>query len=201
MGFDPATGNVGCRLYPISSLAPLWQPISDFNPRTHDTLTSIPFVPLDFVGNTLRRHSRHEIEISVMESPLHDEVYDLVVKLADITPTSNSQLLNPQRVSRYHLLLPGRNNTSPPTPRLILKDAILPGCINCGARWGISWAWVPNSRSIEIKVHRLHGPGIGATQHSITKEDNVDYDAEVQLSSTGIITVWTRSEVVLYYSV
>jgi hypothetical protein len=225
-GIAPTT-TVHGRLYRISSFDNLWRPTSAFTLGTHHSLAGIPCLRLDFVDNILRATPYyHDIKISIAESPLHDDAHQLVVRVVDVippigrpspsviqrlrarvrhpftkrlveTPTDHADRVK-KTVSRYHLFLPGGDSPWLATTRVVLKSVIRdPGCVNYGARWGISWRWYSG---FEVTVHRLNEPGIVATQDILIKEDT-DYHPDVQLSSTGVIMFCYRTRAVLYYSV
>ncbi|KAJ7098867.1 hypothetical protein C8R44DRAFT_988701 [Mycena epipterygia] len=209
------------RMYSIASFHRIWRPISDFNLNTPSDITRIGSVVINLAGNNVVRVNpwRHRVEISVAESPLHDNTYELMVRVVDSASPSwitvllkriQNRLTNRPApveasnvrittVSRYHISLPTRTS-SPALPQLALKSIfrhrrLFPYTSRTG--YAMSWRQLgPLRWPREIHIHRLNKEGVNDPRCLMLDETSL---LSVQMSQTGAIVAHYGSYTVVYY--
>ncbi|KAJ6549070.1 hypothetical protein DFH09DRAFT_1169661 [Mycena vulgaris] len=137
-----AAGQV--RIYSVASFGHLWRPVNEFTLDDRTSLGEIPSSAVNAPGNDLREPTTLGLRISVAESVVHDDTYELTVDIRDEplprmagsvdlgVPASEVAILNNNQrppkpwvatVSRYNLALPStaHSSLSVPQPKTILR--------------------------------------------------------------------------------
>ncbi|KAJ7029710.1 hypothetical protein C8F04DRAFT_1398250 [Mycena alexandri] len=190
------------RVYSISTLHPFWHPVYEFD---IDTRTS-PREILSLVSETICADDpSHHLHISVAESALHQQTYELIISLVDLAaspPLSRFKKLRNRlarrrprnewmtTLFRYYLTLPPLLDEN---PRLRLKSTLqhsLPCVPSYRAGYGL-WAvpWVISS----IVVRHLDEVGINIPRQLPVVEGEAMYQVEMAPSGAVVILYESRA--------
>ncbi|KAJ6565965.1 hypothetical protein DFH09DRAFT_1157347 [Mycena vulgaris] len=167
---DPASADQ-VRIYSIASFDHLWRPISQIAVDCRTDITGLQSTTFDVPGNILRdkRDYRGHISLSLSESLVHEDAYELMVKVVNhtIRPTSVIQRMRNRlrsvppswlsTVSRYRLTVQQARTPSPPiVPQLkcVLRDRQLVTYTSMSG-YGLSWGDVESLLLKGVVIHQL----------------------------------------------
>ncbi|KAJ6566681.1 hypothetical protein B0H19DRAFT_712940 [Mycena capillaripes] len=203
------TKSLQLHLYSITNFDHLWRPTREFN---LDDLIEVKELPSVHLQVDDPRPIRYGVTLSCGESLLHDETYELLIKVYILVPPPPlprfASLLKRLRIRsptpnrrpspeiilcRYHIALPAQRHSSFQLPQLTFKSL-----------FRHSQDLVSNSRAIcglESRypkphlIYRLDEAGI-----QTPKELDVSFPSPVRLTQSGAIFLRRRSRAeILYY--
>ncbi|KAJ6629778.1 hypothetical protein B0H10DRAFT_1939418 [Mycena sp. CBHHK59/15] len=222
----PASGAVSridfVRIYSMASLHHLWRPISDFSLDTLSDITRIGSVVIHLACNSVRVDPWwHRVEISVAESTVHDNTYELVARVVDSAyrsrvmvllkriqnrltnrpaPAPPNEKITTVTLSRYRIGVPPTTSSSPALPQLTLKSVLrhrrlFPYTSRTG--YAMSWRELgPLRWPREIHIHRLDKKGVNKPRKLMLDEASL---CSVQMSQTCVVMASNGSHTVLYH--
>ncbi|KAJ6566673.1 hypothetical protein B0H19DRAFT_1352348 [Mycena capillaripes] len=84
-GPSRSTTSLKLHLYAITDFGPYWRPLSDFNFNNPIDTGRIPSVHLPVADNNLvTAPQTHSVSVSVAESPVHHDIYELTIQVTDV---------------------------------------------------------------------------------------------------------------------
>ncbi|KAJ7624115.1 hypothetical protein DFH06DRAFT_757126 [Mycena polygramma] len=196
-------------LYPLTNFD-FWRPLSEFNTNGPMHLDRLASIHLPIPDNNLPATLLHKLALSVNLSPVHDETYELVIRVTDfIRPPPLARLdsllaglrighkrthpdTTQECISRYHIVLPARVNSSG-SPQLILKSTFRHSSRDFPFRPASGAGYALRRHYAEsILVYRLD-------EGAIRNPKELSLANHAQLTYSGTVVVLEGSHLMLYY--
>ncbi|KAJ6566666.1 hypothetical protein B0H19DRAFT_1257860 [Mycena capillaripes] len=212
--FGPDESSAACsvHLYSIVNFKTLWRPLSEFSFDNPIDPKEISSVELHVAHNNLVAPRHLHPKLSVTQSPIHHDTYDLTIQVADIVypptvPRLSSLLerlrIRPKRsrrcttqvtLSRNHIILPpgGHSSKSSQPPQLAMKS-IFRYLRDFYSTSEVGYA-LDCARRDPVLVHRLDDMGIGSP-----KQLYLGSRLYARLTPSGAIFVRETDRVVILY--
>ncbi|KAJ6537213.1 hypothetical protein DFH09DRAFT_1369183 [Mycena vulgaris] len=209
------------RIHSIASLKHLWRPLSEFNPDNSTDLTKLPSASFNVAGNSSReKDAYHTVKVSIAESLVHDDSYELVVEVEDLISSPSglglSSLVGRIRsrlgsapsgwmttLSRYQLTV--RPRTPPKLKSIVLNSTVRyrnSFFYKSAAGDGLSWdATRSAAGTVQLKRIVVHRLAESSRPRALPMPEADSLPSDVQMARTGAIMVRYASRIVISYYV